>query len=131
MTTTLTKKMPEKNWYVALLLSFFLPGVDRMYLGCWGWGLLKLFTIGGFGIWAMIDFIRLLLGNKVCGNKYYWTTSFGNYLKGGAVSDNAFDTVMIVISLVLGALMMYFFGYEYAKRKYDEYKNSQQETTTA
>ena len=40
-------------------LSFF--GLDRIYSNQIGLGLLKLFTAGGFGIWYMIDAIRVVL----------------------------------------------------------------------
>jgi|GEM_PF-1273075 len=53
-----------KSKMVALLLSFFLGylGVDRFYLGYTGLGILKLLTVGGCGIWALIDFIMIALG---------------------------------------------------------------------
>jgi TM2 domain-containing membrane protein YozV len=53
-----------KSWMVALLLSFFLGalGVDRFYLGYTGLGVLKLITLGGCGIWALIDFIMIAVG---------------------------------------------------------------------
>ena len=54
---------PQKSYVTALLLSFFLGalGVDRFYLGYTGLGIAKLLTFGGFGIWALIDFIMIAL----------------------------------------------------------------------
>jgi hypothetical protein len=55
----------EKSWVAALLLCFFLGGlgVHRFYVGKVGTGILMLLTLGGFGIWALIDFIIILVGS--------------------------------------------------------------------
>ena len=51
----------QKDYMVALLLSIFVGqlGVDRFYLGYTGLGIAKLLTLGGFGIWWLIDLILL------------------------------------------------------------------------
>lgn len=57
------------NWLVCLLMSIFFGviGVDRFMMGKVGTGLLKLFTLGGFGVWWLIDVILIATKYKFDG----------------------------------------------------------------
>ncbi len=54
----------EKSRLAVTLLAWFLGefGVHRFYLGKIGTGIAMLFTLGGLGIWALIDFIFAVSG---------------------------------------------------------------------
>jgi len=53
-----------KSRLVALILCLLLGvfGVHRYYVGKVGTGVLQLLTLGGFGIWVIIDLILIVTG---------------------------------------------------------------------
>lgn len=55
----------DKNWLVTCLLVAFMGtlGIHRFYTGYTLIGVLQLFTLGGCGIWAIIDYIMIMLDN--------------------------------------------------------------------
>ena len=62
---TLDSNVSQKSRLAVTLLAWFLGqlGIHRFYLEKYGTAILMLFTLGGLGIWALIDFIIAVTGN--------------------------------------------------------------------
>lgn len=56
--------MSEKKILPAFLLCFFLGvlGAHRFYVGKIGTGIVQLVTLGGLGIWTLVDFVMIVVG---------------------------------------------------------------------
>lgn len=74
------KPVGSRKYIVALLLSLFVGtfGIDRFYMGLIGTGILKLVTVGGCGVWWLIDVI-LIATNELKDNE-------GKYLQHSEVA---------------------------------------------
>ncbi len=59
----------QVNWTLVLIMSIFFGslGVDRFIMGKVGTGILKLITLGGFGVWWLIDIILIATKHKFKG----------------------------------------------------------------
>lgn len=60
----MTELKPVQQKTTMILISFFLGGlgIHRLMMGYKNWWLM-LITLGGCGIWALIDFIRIITGS--------------------------------------------------------------------
>ena len=59
------QKTSDKDWIITLVLAIVVGtiGIDRFYTGSILLGVFKLLTVGGLGIWWIIDLILLVTGN--------------------------------------------------------------------
>lgn len=100
----------ETAYLTATYFSLFLGmlGVDRFYMGHVGLGILKLITLGGFGVWWLIDLIWIALGNAKTktGKKLVRTEAVTNHVYIGVaifliaqISGAAIGTISYVSSL--------------------------------
>ena len=73
-------KNSVKSRFVALLLCWFLGtfGAHRFYVGKIGTGIFMILTLGGLGIWSLIDLVIILVGSfrdKEGNRVFYWFES--------------------------------------------------------
>lgn len=63
------------NWMLTLIMSILFGslGVDRFIMGHVGLGILKLLTVGGCGIWWLVDLI--LIATKHPFKDIKWVTN--------------------------------------------------------
>ncbi len=90
-------QVSDKNYLTTFLLAFFLGifGVDRFYTSQVMLGILKLITLGGLGIWYLIDVILLLAGVR----KDKWGRELYNREK-----DFKLSVIIFIIFAVLGTV---------------------------
>ena len=96
-----TKKFTRQRHFLAVFFISFMWGAfgaDRMYLGKWGTGILKLVTFGGLGVWVVVDLI-LVMGGSMRDKQGREMLQFAEYKKF------AYWTVLI-FALALGAFVL-------------------------
>ena len=66
------REVKKVNWVLVLIISIIFGslGVDRFLMGKVGTGILKLITLGGLGIWWLIDVILIATKYEYKGIKW-------------------------------------------------------------
>ena len=57
--------MTQEQRIIGTILAVFLGGlgIDRFYIGHIGLGIAKLFTLGGLGVWWLVDVVLFAIGS--------------------------------------------------------------------
>ena len=60
-----SEELSDKEFLPTLLLCLFVGmlGIHRFYAGKIGTGILMIVTLGGLGIWVLVDFIMICIGS--------------------------------------------------------------------
>lgn len=101
---------PIYNRIIFLFISIFvgLIGLDRIYLGDYKLGILKFATLGGVGIWYLLDLFRICLGEKLGTDNYWWSCQLNN------TYNCQYETRVIYKALIVFAIItfiiIYFYG---------------------
>ena len=103
-----TDTMQGANRWVLQVLSgtFGVLGLDRFYVKQYSLGLWKLFTCGGLGLWALVDFIIQLVEGIQCKKN----TVFGSTIKidpSTLVAGRWVAISIILLILVVSGIQLY------------------------
>ncbi len=97
----------RRHFLATFFLSFMFGmfGVDRFYLGKFGTGILKLISIGGFGIWAMIDMSMIVSGamRDIDGKELIDTDKYRKFARNFLWIFSG--VVLLLLALFIGAIV--------------------------
>lgn len=88
------------TWLLAWLVGLW--GIDRFYLGKIGTGLAKLFTLGGLGIWWLVDLILVLAGAQR-DSQGYRLQGYHQHKKIAWIVTGAVVALGLITNIITGA----------------------------
>jgi len=107
--STVVEKSVDASVMVAIEgLGLGVFGVDRFYAGDIGLGVLKLLNAGGCGVWALVDYLIVMINAISTSSK----TMFGKTISGdrNAARNVAVLFIVNLIILILLFVLVFVFG---------------------
>ena len=111
-----TKKFPRQRHFLAVFFISFswgTFGVDRMYLGKWGTGILKLISAGGFGLWTIVDLYLIMNGSM----RDKWDREMAEFLEYKQFASRfvlicavVLGVAALVVGIILVTVVMQYIG---------------------
>ena len=97
----------QRHFLAVFFLSFMVGtfGIDRFYLGKIGTGIVKLLTLGGLGLWTLIDLV-LIMSGSMRDAKGQPMREFDRYKKFAAKTVLLFAVGTGVVVLLTGATLI-------------------------
>lgn len=97
-----------RHFLAVFFLSFMWGafGADRFYLGKIGTGILKLVTLGGLGVWVIVD-LALVMSGAMRDKQGRSMLEFQRYKKFAVRTVIIFAVVLGVTTLLTGGLLVF------------------------
>lgn len=99
------RKSQAKAFFLSLLFGYL--GIDRFYLGMYFSGIAKMVTVGGAGVWWLIDLVRI-------GSSPIYAT---DYRLAQDFSHALYVFITVVFFTLMGALIFWVWGLQMKKSK--------------